>query len=323
MKDFKKSKFFIVFVIFMALVYFYDTELYNELKAAMMPNDNININEKVDDKESEDEPTISLIEKDELLSPLRVYFFDVGQADSILVSYNDEHMLIDAGNNEDGNGLVHYLNSLNIDKFKYLVGTHAHEDHIGGMDDVINNFSVGKFMMPDVITTTKTFEDVLDSLENKSLSFDTPKIGDTFKLGNALIEVLYVGDDESDINNTSIVLRLSYENVSFIFTGDAESKVENVILDSGVDISSTVLKVGHHGSRYGTSLKFLKKVNPKYAIVSTGIGNSYGHPHDVVMNRLKNNNINIYRTDVDGTIIVSSNGNDISFKTIDTSIDGK
>ena len=140
---------------------------------------------------------------------LYVEFLDVGQADSILIYNKGHYMLIDAGNNEDGPKLVNYFNSLGITKFDYLVGTHAHEDHIGGMDDIINNFEVEHYYMPDVITTTKTFEDIVVALENKQLAFDTPKIDSKFKLGDASLKCIYVGSDEADLNNTSIVLKLT------------------------------------------------------------------------------------------------------------------
>lgn len=324
MRKFKNSKFFIVFLFFLGLVYFYDTDLYYELKASMLPNDEVVVDDNANnltEKEEVDDAVV-LIKGDELLSPLRVYFFDVGQADSILIQFNNEYMLIDAGNNEDGKPLVDYLKKMGIKKIKYAVGTHAHEDHIGGMDNVIDSFEIDKFFMPDVITTTMTFEDVLDSLLKKDMYFDTPKINDSFKLGDAHFEVLYVGNDEKDLNNTSIVLRMVYNNVSFLFTGDAENSAENIILKSEKDISSTVLKAGHHGSSTSSSTNFLKRVKPGFVVISSGKGNSYGHPHDQLLNRLNKFNVKVYRTDELGTIVASSDGKDISFTNISTNIDG-
>ena len=185
---------------------------------------------------------------------LSVYYFDVGQSDSILLTNNDKYMLIDAGNNADGKNIVNYLKKLGIKKLYYLVATHAHEDHIGGMDDIINSFDIGVFYMPDVVTTTKTFEDLIVALENNNVKVDTPNIGDIFLFGGCKFEVLHLDDDESDLNNTSIVLRGLYGNNSFLFMGDATSVVEKEILNSNID--SDVLKVGHHGSRYSSSVNF-------------------------------------------------------------------
>ena len=251
---------------------------------------------------------------------LQIWFLDVGQADSILIQNGDANMLIDAGNNEDGKKLVSYFQSLGIETFQYVIGTHAHEDHIGGMDDIIDNFDIDTFYMPDAITTTATFESVLDSLEAKNIAFQTPSIDSIFKLGNATIDVLYVGTDNSDLNNTSIVLKLTYGNTSILFMGDAEKEVETIIEKK--DISADVLKVGHHGSNTSSSKTFLEKVNPSYAIISVGTGNSYGHPSNTTIQNLENQNIQIYRTDENGTIIMTSDGTDITFQTIQTNTNG-
>lgn len=251
---------------------------------------------------------------------LQIWFLDVGQADSILIQNGDANMLIDAGNNEDGKKLVSYFQSLGIETFQYVIGTHAHEDHIGGMDDIIDNFDIDTFYMPDAITTTATFESVLDSLEAKNIAFQTPSIDSIFKLGNATIDVLYVGTDDSDLNNTSIVLKLTYGNTSVLFMGDAEKEVETIIEKK--DISADVLKVGHHGSNTSSSKTFLEKVNPSYAIISVGTGNSYGHPSNTTIQNLENQNIQIYRTDENGTIIMTSDGTNITFQTIQTNTNG-
>ena len=253
---------------------------------------------------------------------LTISYLDVGQADSILIESNNENMLIDAGNNEDGEFLVKYFKEKEITKFKYLVATHPHEDHIGGIDDVINNFEIETFFMSDVITTTKTFTDVLDAMENKNLTYTVPKIKDKYNLGDATIEVIYTGTNKQELNNTSIVLRMVYKDVSFLFTGDTEEKVEKIILNSSLNISSDVLKVSHHGSSSSTSNDFLNKVNPKYAIISVGTGNSYKHPEDITLNKLNSKNIKVYRTDLDGSIIVTTDGNNININTIKTNTNG-
>lgn len=251
---------------------------------------------------------------------LNVYFIDVGQADSILLENKGHYMLIDAGNNEDGPKLVNYFNEQDIKEFDYVVGTHAHEDHIGGMDDIIKNFKIDNFYMPDAITTTKTFEDVLDALEETNVIFQTPKVNQTFNLQNTTITTLSVTADEKNLNDTSIVLKVKHGTNTFLFMGDASTKIEKNLLNK--DIKSDVLKVGHHGSRYSTSLEFLKKVSPEYAVISVGENNTYKHPHEEILKRLEEQNIQIYRTDKQGTILAKSNGSIITFSTIKTDTNG-
>lgn len=251
---------------------------------------------------------------------LNVYFIDVGQADSILLENKGHYMLIDAGNNEDGPKLVNYFNEQDIKEFDYVVGTHAHEDHIGGMDDIIKNFKIDNFYMPDAITTTKTFEDVLDALEETNVIFQTPKVNQTFNLQDTTITTLSVTADEKNLNDTSIVLKVKHGTNTFLFMGDASTKKEKDLLNK--DIKSDVLKVGHHGSRYSTSLEFLKKVSPEYAVISVGENNTYKHPHEEILKRLEEQNIQIYRTDKQGTILAKSNGSIITFSTIKTDTNG-
>lgn len=299
------SKFLSVIILVLIAIYnFYNGELVNK-------------EEKTNDinyKKTED------VINTHVTGMVRVSFLDVGQADSILVSSNGEYMLIDAGNNEDGEKLVKYLHEIGVKNFSYVIGTHAHEDHIGGMDDIIENFTIENFYMPDVITTTRTFEDVLDALEAKSVAFETPEVDSTFSFADCKFEVLYVGNDSNDLNDTSIVLKMTHDIKSFLFMGDATSKVEKNILNK--KLKSDVLKVGHHGSNYSTTQEFLEKVSPDYSIIQVGVNNSYKHPTYSTLERLKNIGSKIYRTDEDGTITVTSDGNNLSFKTIKTDING-
>ena len=247
--------------------------------------------------------------KDELLT---IHYIDVGQADSTLISYNNKYVLIDAGNEEDGKKLVDYFNYLNIKKFDYVIATHPHEDHIGGMDDIINNFEIGNFYMTNAITTTKTFENVLVALENNNLGYKVPKINDEFNIDNIKFKVLYLDDDASNLNDDSIVLRLDFINNSFLFMADASKSVEKKILNSDIDVD--VLKLGHHGSSYSSSSNFLDKTSPKYAIISVGLNNIYKHPSESVLSSLNRKNIKYYRTDEDGTIVITSDGSNIKIK---------
>ncbi len=251
---------------------------------------------------------------------LNVYYLNVGQADAMLLENDGKYMLIDAGNNADGKNLVKYFNELGIKKFEYVIATHAHEDHIGGMDDIINSFKVDKFYMPDAVTTSKTFEDLLTALENNDVSVDVPLIGDIFIFGGCKFEVLYIGNESEDLNDTSIVIRGLYGDTSFLFTGDATSKVEKILLDK--NIKSDVLKVGHHGSQFSTTVNFINKVLPKYAIISVGKDNSYGHPRKETIVKLTDRGATVYRTDKDGTIIVSSDGKKIKIDTSDLNLNG-
>lgn len=266
------------------------------------------------------EPTFS--KEDVTDEFLKIYFLDVGQADSTLIINNNQTMLIDAGNNEDGNLIVEFIKSLGIEKIDYLVGTHAHEDHIGGMDDIINNFNIGTVYLPyttEKTTTTKTFEDVLDSLIAKKLSITTANIGDKFTLGNTNCEIMYVDNSEpEDTNDQSICIRLEFKNESFLFMGDASGKVEKARNWP----QTNVLKVAHHGSKTSTSKEFLKQVKPQIAIISVGKDNSYKHPSEQVLERLESIKAKIYRTDELETILLISDGDSNTVEKIKTNTDG-
>lgn len=249
-----------------------------------------------------------------------VSFIDVGQADSVLIRNGNYNMLIDAGNNEDGEKLVNYFKSLGIEEFTYVFATHPHEDHIGGMDDIINNFKIDNYYMSNKLSTTKTFMDVLDALDGCNLKYTVPNKGDTLKLGDANIKVIYPGDDKSNINDSSIVLKITYGKNSFLLTGDATSNVERKIYNE--DIKSDVLKVAHHGSSYSSTDVFLDRVKPYYAVISVGKNNIYNHPSNKTLEKLNKRNIEVYRTDLDGTIVFISDGDNLSVKALKTDTNG-
>lgn len=250
----------------------------------------------------------------------KIYFIDVGEADSILVKDKDQFSLIDTGNNEDGPKLVNYFKELGITKFKYLIGTHPHEDHIGGMDDVIRNFDVEHIYMPDVQTDYKTNTEIVDLIKSKNMTIETPEIDSTFTMNDSIFNVLWISNSEEEINDDSIVLKLNYKNTSYVFTGDATKNVELKILDK--DLKCDVLKLGHHGSSDASSAQFLEKIKPLYGVISVGKNNEYGHPHDITLKKLNYLNSKIYRTDLDGTIVLTSDGENIMFETIKTDTNG-
>lgn len=249
-------------------------------------------------------------------SSLKVIAIDVGQADSILITAGSNSMLIDAGTNEAADIVVNYIKDQGITKLDYVIGTHPHEDHIGGMDAVISTFDIDKVILPDAQSSTKSFEDVLDAISDKGLKITRPVPGTAYSLGNASFTILAPnGSKYEDLNNYSVVVKLVFGNSSFLFTGDAESRSEKEILKNGFDIKADYLKVGHHGSITSTSDDFLNAVNPKYAVISVGKDNNYGHPANETIQKLTDADIKIYRTDKMGTIVAISDGNSITFST--------
>lgn len=264
-----------------------------------------NIGEQVN---TQNEQQVEFVAQEDLL----IDYIDVGQADSILIRNQDKVMLIDAGTNEAGETVVNYLENLGITKIDYLIGTHPHEDHIGGLDDVINKFDIGQIYMPKIETTTKTFEDVLEAIENKNLTVTAPNKGDEIVLGQATGEFMTEPIlDKDNLNVSSLVFRLEFGNNSFLFMGDAEEESEKTISWPKTD----VLKVGHHGSSTSSSEEFLKQVQPQYAIIMVGEDNSYGLPTQETINKLNTIGSTIYRTDENGTIQLTSDGNTIKVKT--------
>ncbi|MGV1023736.1 ComEC/Rec2 family competence protein [Clostridium perfringens] len=249
-------------------------------------------------------------------SGMSVTYLNVGQGDSELIQVNGINMLIDAGTNGGANDLVKDLKNRGIKTIDIAIATHPHEDHIGGMDEVLENFDVKSFYAPKVAHTTKTYENMLKAVKNEGLKIKQIKEGTKIDLGKDTEVQVYspVKSQYEELNNYSPVMKISYGQNSFMFTGDAESLVEKEILNENKDLKADVLKLGHHGSHSSTSEEFLKAVDPSIAIVSCAKDNKYGHPHKETMSNLKKAGITVYETFRDGDITISSNGKKLDVK---------
>lgn len=246
---------------------------------------------------------------------LSVHFLDVGQADAALLLCGDEAMLIDGGNVADSSLVAAYLKEQGVTHLNYLIDTHAHEDHVGGLSGALNVCSVDTVFAPVKDYDSKAFRDFSKYVSLQKKSITIPKPGDTFSLGSAKVEVLAPQAQYQDENNSSIVVKVTHGKNSFLFTGDAERQSEQDMLAAGVDLSATVLKVGHHGSDSSTTYPFLREVMPKYAVISVGKDNSYGHPQDSVLSRLRDAGATVYRTDYQGHIVAISDQKTLRFTT--------
>ena len=234
-----------------------------------------------------------------------MHFIDVGQGDSILAESDGHYMLIDAGENDQAGTVVSYLKAEGVTKLDYVIGTHPHSDHIGGLDKVIDTFPVDKVLLPPVEHTTRTFEDVLDSIASRGLKITKPAPGDSYDLGNASFTILSpVKDYGNDLNNWSVGIRLTYGDNSFVMCGDAENQAEEDIVNSGAMLKADVLKAGHHGSSTSTSEAFLDRVSPSVAVIQCGKDNSYGHPHKEAMQNFAAVGAQVLRTDELASIAV-------------------
>lgn len=248
---------------------------------------------------------------------MEIHTIDVGQGDSILVIQKDKVMLIDCGTRAKGSTVVKYLKNLGITKIDVLVGTHSHDDHMGGMAEVIRNFEIGTLYAPDnskYNITTYWYMDFLDAVSEKNINWIYPEVGNTFEVGEASVQIVAPNSKEyNNMNNYSIVLRVTYGETDVLLMGDAETLSEEEIMNNGLYIDVDVLKLGHHGSSTSSSEKFLNATTPQYAIISAGKGNTYHHPIKSVMSELENMEIAVYRTDESGTIVMSTDGKNINF----------
>lgn len=241
---------------------------------------------------------------------LKVHFLDVGQADCILIQSGDKNMLIDAGNNEDAAEIIDYLYKQGVERLDYVIATHGHEDHIGGMEDILYQFDIGEFYMPTQMYSTQSYMDVLESAGERGIPIKRPHFKETRELGDADFTFITpdTGADYEDINDSSIGIRLTNGAHSFLLCGDISKDMERAILKSHIYLHADVLKVSHHGSNDTSSYRFLKKVDPEFAVISCGRDNDFGHPHKKTLKNLKKLDIQLFRTDEQGTIIFTSNG---------------
>lgn len=282
-----------------------ESELEDDLKNLITDNNNNEEKKEETIVENKDDETINNTE----IAQIKIHYIDVGQGDSIFIELpNNSTMLIDAGESSKGQIVTNYIKSLGYSKIDYLVGTHPHTDHIGGLAYVINNFSIGSIYMPKAISTSKTYENLLNTISQKNLKVTTAKANVNILNNNNLkIEIIAPNSDSySELNNYSAVVKIIYENRKFLFMGDAETKSENEIIS---DVSADVIKIGHHGSDTSSGQSFVNKVKAKYVIIMVGNNNRYDHPYQTIIDRWTSTGATIYRTDLNGNIIVTSDGN--------------
>ena len=247
---------------------------------------------------------------------LVVYFLDVGQADAAILQCGDEVMMIDGGESSDSSLIYSYLTkTLGITHIDYMIATHPHSDHIGGLSGALNACSVGVVYSPVRSYDSKQFSSLVKYTQKQGRDLTVPKVGDSFSFGDAQVQFLSPMKEYSNINDSSIVVRIIHGINTFLFAGDAEWEAEHDMVDSGYDLSATVLKVGHHGSDTSSSYVFLREVMPKYAVISCGEGNSYGHPTEAVLSRLRDVGAQVFRTDLQGDVVFVSDGTTLSFGT--------
>lgn len=243
---------------------------------------------------------------------LEIHFIDVENADCIFVRQQDKTLLIDAGESTTFDRVERYLEDYGVDHLDLVIATHPHADHIGGMPSVLQRFSVGEFIMSfmpeDATPTTRTYIRMLELLDEKEIPVREAKVGDIYELGTARLQILGPIEETDEKNDMSVITRLTFGDRAFLFTGDAESGVEKQLVNSGHPLSADVLKLGHHGSKTSSSSLFLKAVSPQCVIATCGAENDYGHPHREVLQRLESMGITLYRADVSGNIVITSDG---------------
>ncbi len=247
---------------------------------------------------------------------MSVSMLSVGQADASLISVGEKHMLIDGGEIDESTKIISELNERGVKTIDIIIATHQHADHIGGLAQIIDMFEVDKIIMPklqdSLVPTSKTYENLLNAISRKGLSITPANVGDVYKLGDATVDILGPTQQFDNLNDMSVVAKITYGQSEFLFTGDAEDVAERSLVESGADIDCDVLSVGHHGSSTSTTKEFLEATTPQFAGISCGIDNSYGHPHEQVLRILDEYDVEVYRTDLMGTIEFTTDGNNIT-----------
>ena len=246
-------------------------------------------------------------------SLLEVHYIDVGQGDCTLIGCDNHWMLIDAGDNSKGTAVQLYLTKLGIENLDYMIVTHRDSDHSGGADVIITKYDIDTFITPSLDSDTQTFSELVDALDYRHMKNTLPVVGSEYSLGNASFTILGPSKMYDDDNNNSVAVRVEFGKNSFLFTGDAAAEAEQAMILTGYTLKSDVLKVGHHGSKTSSSKSFLDYVKPAYAVISCGEDNSYGHPAADTLNKLREMNVGVFRTDEQGTIIATSDGEKITW----------
>lgn len=239
---------------------------------------------------------------------LYVHYIDVGQGDAELVCSNGEYMLIDGGEPSASDTLTDYLSSLGVTRLSYVICTHGHADHCGGLSAVVESFEVDEVFISPYGSDAAAYAEFLDAVRDAGLDAEAPDMGVKYRLGEAQFEFLGPVEDHKNVNDDSLVLRLAYGDTSFLFTGDMTAKAEKELINDGVSVRCDVLKVGHHGSSGSSCYQFLYEAQPKIAVISCADGNKYGHPHEETLSRLRDADVTVYRTDVDGSVVIFSDG---------------
>ena len=241
-------------------------------------------------------------------APFEMHFIDVGQALSVLVECDGQFMLYDGGNVDDGSLVVSYLQNQGVEELQYVFCSHAHEDHVGGLAAALAYFPAYHVYSPVTEASTQCFQDFVKYTRQQGLQVEVPAAGTVWQLGSATVTMLGPVAQYSDTNDTSIVLRIDYGSTSFLLTGDMEKTAETDLVNSGANLKADVLQVGHHGSSTSTGYLFLNAVLPEMAVISCGVGNKYGHPHEETLSILRDAGVDLYRTDLQGTITIGSDG---------------